>query len=277
MRLIMADEHGLLEAFRRGAARRAGMELDDSGLTTAMDDDCDVSSLMVGSDAIIQVTGPLSYKYDFWSWYCDGCSYQGISTKLDAAMGSLDCKRIVMIFDTPGGEVTGLPELARKIRECGKETVAVVDPCCASAGLWLATQCQSIVCIESGEVGSLGVQCTAVSYAKMLEEEGIDVRIIRASISPDKNAAHPYEPMNEKALAYLQSRVDKMGERFVADVAAGRKCKPDAVLEKFGKGKMLDADEALAAGLIDSIGTLAGVLAAGSKTTMKRRYGATLL
>lgn len=277
MRIVMANEHSLIECFRRGAARHAHMMLDDDMLTSAMEHDSDVANIMVGSDAIIPVTGPLSYKYDFWSWYSDGSSYQGIHAKLDAAIGSMDCKRIVMVFDTPGGEVTGLPELARKVRDCGKETVAVVDPCAASAGLWLATQCRSIVCIESGEVGSLGVQCTAVSYAKMFEEAGIDVKIIRASISPDKNAAHPYEPMNEKALAYLQGRVDKMGERFVADVAAGRKVKEKDVIDKFGQGKMLDADEALSVGLIDSIGTLAGVLASGSKTTNKRRYGATML
>ena len=277
MRYLLANHDAWLDAFRRGSARHAGMVLDDGGLETATDMDSDTSNLLVGSDAIIQVTGPLSYKYDFWSWYSDGTSYQGISAKLDAAMGSADCKRVVMVFDTPGGEVTGIMELARKLRECIKETVAVVDPCAASAGLWLATQCKKIVSIESGEVGSLGVQCVAVSYAKMFEEAGIDVRVVRAGVSPDKNMAHPYEPMSKEAVEYLQGRVDKMAARFVADVAAGRGKDEKFVTENFGKGRMLDSQEAMDVGLIDSVGTLAGVLAEGSSVTRKRRYGATML
>lgn len=229
---------------------------------------------VAGSDAIIQVAGPLSYKYDFWTWLMGGTSYQGLMAQIQTAANASEIDRIVLLMDTPGGEITGLPEAAKAIAGAGKPTIAMVDPCCASAGLWLASQAGRIVSIESGEIGSLGVQCMAVSYAEMFEKAGLDIRLVRAAISPEKNAAHPYEPLNDKAMEYLQSRVDRAGERFVATVAEGRGVSTAEVLDKFGQGRMLDADEALNVGLIDQIGTFADVLAEsriGSSAKGRRR------
>lgn len=258
MKLLLANAGLYQQWVDRGATKFTGFDSEAYNAAQAADYGEYFAS---GSDAIIQVCGPLSYKYDFWSWLMDGSSYQGLMAQIQSATNSTEISRIVLLMDTPGGEITGLPEASQAIANCGKPTVAVVDPCCASAGLWLASQADRIVSIESGEIGSLGVQCMAVSYAKMLEEKGLDARLVRAAISPDKNIAHPYEPLSDEAMEYLQDRVDKAGERFVATVAAGRNVSTADVLAKFGQGKMLDAETALDVGLIDQIGTLAGVLA----------------
>lgn len=258
MRLLLANMDAYQAWFQRGAAKFTGFDEVSYQASAAADmGEYHVS----GSDAVIQVVGPLTYKYDFWSWYMGGSSYQGIMAQLAAIEANADVRRVIMLMDTPGGEVTGVAEASRAIKACSKPVVALVDPCCASAGLWLASQTSRIVSIESGEIGSLGVQCMAVSYAEMMKEQGIDVRLIRASVSPDKNLAFPYEPLDDKAVAYLQDRVDRAGQRFVDAVAAGRNVSSKDVLAKFGQGRMLEAGEALDAGLIDDIGTLASVLA----------------
>lgn len=252
----------------RGSAKFSGFDEDAFSSAKAKDYG---EYAVSGSDAIIQVTGPLSYKYDFWSWFMGGSSYQGIMAQLSSAINNTEVQRIVMLYDTPGGEITGLPEAAKMIAGSPKPVIAMVDPCCASAGLWLASQAGRIVSIESGEIGSLGVQCVAVSYAKLLEKSGLDVKLIRAAVSPEKNLSHPIEPISDRAIEYLQNRVDVAGERFVSTVASGRKVSSDEVLAKFGQGRMLEASEALNVGLIDEIGSLGGVLAENKLSPKGRR------
>lgn len=215
---------------------------------------------VVGGNAIIPVAGPLTYRADFWSWLFGGTSYDALSEQVEMAESARDVSRIVMIYDTPGGEVTGIQEMADAIFNCKKPTVGVIDPECASAGLWLASQCDRLVSVRSGMVGSLGVQCVTKSYSAMLEKAGIDVKVFRAAISPSKNLGHPYEPRSEEADAELQARVDKWGDRFVSAVARGRKVSSEDVLAKFGQGKMMEAEDAISVGLIDSIGTVQSVL-----------------
>lgn len=231
--------------------------------------------LMSGSTAIIEIVGPLSYKYDFWSWLFGGASYVGLMQKVRNADRNPDVTRIVLLMDTPGGEVTGITETSKAIRGASKPTVAFVDPLCASAGLWIASQANQILSVESGEIGSLGVQTQIRSYAKMLEDEGIDWRIIRAKISPDKNLGHPIEPVSDRAVEERQKEVDKWGERFVDAVATGRKVTRETVLGSFGQGRMLDADEALSVGLIDDITTLADLLSEAKRGRTNVRQGLT--
>ena len=238
----------------------------------AMARDQDTEYQRVGTTALIPISGPLSYKYDFWSWYMDGQSYQGIAAKINAAMGDDSVERVVFTFDTPGGEHCGLGELADLIYSSRdrKECIAVIDPMAASAGYWLASQCSKIVSMKSGMVGSLGTQIVISSIAKYLEDEGYDMRVIRAAISPDKNIAHPYEAMKEKAVEHYQAMTDKAGNQFVDAVARGRSVSTETVLNKFGKGLMLFADDALAAGMIDRITSLSSVLSESQSSPAKR-------
>lgn len=239
-----------------------GREASEEALAAGRDGD--KTYHMRGTTAFIPVTGPLTYKYDIWTWLFGGCSYQGLMSKIQTADTDPEVTRIVLVMDTPGGEVTGISEAVAALKNCSKELIAYIDPCCASAGLWLASQCDRIVSTESGEVGSLGVQRMAVSLHRAITESGVDIKLIRAAISPDKNLGHPYEEMSDQAIAEFQRRVDKWGARFVADVANGRGVTEDKVRTSFGQGKMLYSDEALSVGLIDEVKTLADLLAENS-------------
>lgn len=260
----------LIDALRYEKFAAASLSKDLSAANISASRDAEVAELkMFGNTAVIPVVGPMSYKYDFWTWYFDGTSYQGLRSQLKAADSNNQVERIVLYFDTPGGEVTGLPETARAISNMRKEVIAYVDPCCASAGLWLASQADKIVCMETGEIGSLGCQLEYRSYAEYYKRMGIDVKIFRAAISPDKNLAHSSEPLTETADKYLQERVDMWGERFVSAVAAGRKKTPEYVTEHFGQGRMLYGPEAVSVGLADSIGTFEDVLGQPTRATRK--------
>lgn len=254
MRILLIDDSRYQECLERAAARFQATGEMQAGERV-------IEVIRQGSDAIIPVSGPLTYRSDFWTWWFGGTSYEDIRFKLSACVADPNVERVILVFDTPGGEVTGITEAAEAISQCKKPTVAVVDPTCASAGLWLASQCKRIVSVKSGEIGSLGVQAVTASYAQYFADKGIDLKIFRAAISPDKNLGHPYEKRTEKADEYLQTRIDKWGDKFVGAVARGRGVTASEVLSKFGQGRMFEAEDAKDIGLIDEIGSLESVLA----------------
>jgi capsid assembly protease len=211
-----------------------------------------------GSTAIINICGALDYKYDFWSWLFDSSCYVGIINSVNAAVNDNSIKKIVLCIDSPGGGFHGNVECANAIfaAKDSKEVVAVVDPMAASAGYWLASQASRIVCIESGWVGSLGSQMGLSSYHRYYKDLGIDVELIRAKISPDKNLGAMVDPISDKAREDRQRLVDYAGETFISHVERGRSKSRKQILDNFGQGVMYFAPEAVDRGMVDAIGYL---------------------
>lgn len=241
----------------------------------------------VGSTAVIDCHGALDYKYSIWSWLYDSSCYLGIQSKVKAAEDDSGIDKIVLTIDSPGGTHHGLLEASNAIwsaRESGKEVVAVVDPEAASAGYWLASQSNRIVAIESGWVGSLGSQSMLYSMKRMYDEEGVDIEVIRASISPKKNQGIPYEAITDAAREERQGWVNMAGEQFIEHVMRGRGKTRSQILDNYGQGMMFFTPEAKSRGMIDEIGSLQSELVANpsengsgsSSSTKRRRVGSFL-
>lgn len=222
-----------------------------------------------GTVAVINIRGYLSYAYDFWTWWLDGCSYCGVINKIRAASDDTGITKIVLNVNSPGGGTIGVIEAADAIFAARKkkEVVSVINPEAASAGYWLASQAERIVAMASGFVGSIGAEIDYMSVAGMLKEEGIDVAVIRSAVSPDKNLGHQMEPISDSAKAYFQELCDYAAASFIAHVARGRGVKESVVLDKYGKGRMLFGSQALELGMVDSIGTLADEIASVTQST----------
>jgi signal peptide peptidase SppA len=222
-----------------------------------------------GSTAVISVQGALEHHYSIWSWYYDSDCYKGIAAKVKAAAADEDIDRIVLDVHSPGGVHHGCPECAQAVMEAraSKEVIAVVDFEAASAGYYISSQATRIVGLKSGWVGSIGTQILLYSMKKMYDEEGIDIEVIRAAVSPNKNLGISYEPISDAARAERQSWVDTCAGDFVAAVAKGRGVDEATVKETFGQGKMFFMPEAKRLGMVDSFGTLESVLAEKRKTS----------
>jgi signal peptide peptidase SppA len=233
-----------------------------------------------GSVAVIKIKGFLAYGYDFWMWLFDGSSYCGLINKVRAAADDTSITKIVLDVNSPGGSTIGCIEASDAIfaARAKKEVVSVINPEAASAGYWLATQAKKVFAMRSGFVGSVGAEIDYRSFAAMFKEAGIDMAIIRSEVSPDKNLGHAAEPISDRAKEYFQGLCDYAAADFIAHVARGRGIDESAVLKNFGKGRMLFGRQALDAGMIDAIGTLADVLAepttTAGKTTAVRRPAA---
>lgn len=212
--------------------------------------------------AIIPVRGVIAHRMGMMDDTSGGTSCERIGAMLDAVAADDSIGTIVYDFDTPGGTVTGLPELASKMFALRgvKRQIAVANATMASGGYFLASQADEIVAIPSATaLGMIGVYCVHQSLTRALEKEGIDITVISAG--KYKTERLPFGPLSDDAKAHLQTQVDGAYDQFVMAVARGRGVTASAVRNGFGQGRILGTQEAIALGLIDGVGTLDGTVA----------------
>lgn len=161
-----------------------------------------------------------------------------------------DVESIQYDINSPGGYVDGLMSAVNAIRSAEKETLAFVDGMAASAAYWLASQTDKIVAASpASRVGSIGVAVEIYDVTRALEMEGIDKIILTSTDAPLKRP----DVKTEEGQGLIVDSLDDTHKVFVTYVAEGRGISPDEVTEKYGHGGMLIAENALTAGMIDSI------------------------
>jgi signal peptide peptidase SppA len=201
--------------------------------------------------AVIPIQGVLTK--DGPAWY--GTNYDTIGKAVEDAAANPDVKHIVLAVDSPGGEVTGLPETAALIAEAAKvkPVTAMVDGMSASAAYWLASQANSIVLTPSGEVGSVGVRTMHVDVTKMMEDQGY--KVTELSSGDFKTEWSPYKPVSEEAKADMLTRLQATHREFVDAVATGRGSRATREMRaaRFGEGRMFSSSAAMTHGLVDRV------------------------
>lgn len=203
-----------------------------------------------GEVAVIPIMGVLTQR---GSWY--GMSLESIRASLRNRLADSGTRAIVLEFDSPGGEVFGIDELATEIRNARgvKPIVAVANPLAASAAAWLAAQADELLVTPSGEVGSVGVYATHVDLSRALDQAGITVTLVSAGAG--KTSGNTFEPLSEEARAETQADVDRYYSMFARAMAKGRGVTVDTVRSDW-KAKMYGAKDAVANGLATAVGTL---------------------
>ncbi len=137
------------------------------------------------------------------------------------------------------------------------------------AALWIAFAVDQVVVTPSGEIGSLGVFSYHEDLSKALQAVGVNPTLVTAEISPHKAETHPAFPLRDAAVGDIKASVDRYGEMFVASVARSRGPSAEHVTSHFGGGRMLGAEQALAAGMVDRIATLDDEIARMTNTISK--------
>lgn len=206
-----------------------------------------------GDVAVIPILGTITQR---GSWF--GTSLEGIRSQFRAKLADSGTKAIVLEFDSPGGEVFGVDELATEIRQARgtKPIVAFANPMAASAAMYLAVQADRLVVTPSGEVGSIGVYGMHVDMSRALDQMGVTVTLISAG--EGKVDGNSFAPLADDVKAEIQSDVDRHYGMFVSAVAKGRR-HAGATSEKIRgewKAKMYGAKQAVEIGMADAVGTL---------------------
>lgn len=175
------------------------------------------------------------------------------------AVSDPSVRRIVLVLDSPGGQVSGTAELAEQIRKAcaSKPVIAYVDGIAMSAGYWLASACDEIVANPYGSVGSIGVFAMIYDQSKAYEAGG--VKPILISSGGIKGHGSSGLPISDALLAEIQREVDDRFLEFVGHVAAMRGMSEDEVLE-VADGRAFTSIEGLSLGLVDRLSSFDDLL-----------------
>jgi signal peptide peptidase SppA len=213
-----------------------------------------------GRIALLPVFGVLSQRVGLVEQSSGGISTEAVGQQLDQLAADRGVECIVLVFDSPGGSVFGVQELADKIRKLrGEKTVVgVADSMTASAAYWLLSQCSEVNVTPGGQVGSIGVLAAHEDHSAELEQAGVKVTLVSAG--KYKAEGTPYGPLGADARAEIQAKVDHYYGLFVAGVASGRGVTEATVRNNFGQGRMATAREAVQRGMADRVATLQQVV-----------------
>lgn len=235
-----------------GAAQlrqQAGM-WDDSPPKTARD----MYDLSRGV-ATVHINGPLVHKLGGVEPYCGMIGYDQLDRIIADALANKEVGAVMLDIDSPGGEVAGCFDFARKLSGMGmkaggaKPIVAFANEMACSAAYAIACSCDAVMTTETGVVGSIGVWTMQVDMTKGLSASGVEVTMIRAG--ERKARGGPYETPDDETFAKLQGWVDEtwaIFARHVADCRGGTAAAVQAM-----EGDWFAGREAITMNLVDAV------------------------
>lgn len=228
----------------------------------AMDDDYYFSKPKTARDmyeveqrvARIAVDGSLAHKIGGVEPYSGLVGYDCLDRIVTDAMGNKEVGAILLDMDSPGGEVAGCFEFARKLskmgaRNGGKPIIAFANEMSCSAAYAIASACDAIMTTDTGMTGSIGVWTMMVDMTKGLSKNGIEVTMIRAG--ERKARGGPYEHADKATFEKLQAWVDETWQIFADLVAQNRPLSSQAVMAL--EGDWFTGKDALDIGLVDAV------------------------
>ncbi|MEM6301481.1 MAG: signal peptide peptidase SppA [Pseudomonadota bacterium] len=179
-----------------------------------------------------------------------------VAKQLSDAAARTDTKALVLRVNSGGGSAFASElireELAR-ISAAGTPVVVSMGAVAASGGYYLAVAGDEIVATPTTITGSIGVFAAFPTFERLLERggvytDGLGTTAYAGGLRPDR----PLAPAIEEA---VELSIANTYEHFVALVAEGRGL-DRATVEQYAQGRVLSASDALAAGLVDRLGSL---------------------
>lgn len=201
--------------------------------------------------ATIHVLGPLGRNLSKMEKSCGATSFEDIQGELAQANANPAVRGILLRMNSPGGTVQGTPETAAAVAASGKPVVAFTEDMIASAAYYIASGARAIIASPSADLGSIGVYIPWVDRSAMYKAAGMKPDPI-VNTGGDLKAIGFGGQLTPAQRTYLQEQVDLDFAAFKAHVLAHRE-----VSEHAFRGQTISGPAAMAAGLSDTIGTLA--------------------
>lgn len=204
--------------------------------------------------AIIPIKGVISKEISDMERMSGAVDLEDTEAMLSEALVRDDVQAIVLRINSPGGTISGVPEMADLIAQATqkKAVVAFADGLMASAAYWLACGASAIYAGKSSEVGSIGVYIAMLDESKAYEMAGEKRELIKSSDTPYKAAGYPGTSLTPDQRKQLQEQVDYLFGQFSSAITASRAVSSDAM-----QGQTFFGDQAVSVGLVDSVSTIA--------------------
>ena len=182
-----------------------------------------------------------------------------IKEQLARASRDEKVKAIVIVIDSPGGEVTASDVIHHAVVTAKKKTgvpvVASLGPLAASGGYYVATGADWIVAHRTTLTGSIGVIFHLWNYRGLMDKVGVKPVVYKSGkmkdmLSPEKLESEITAEEKEVAQRLVMSDY----ERFIEVVAEGRRMKAADLKAGLADGRVLGGEEALKHNFVDQLG-----------------------
>lgn len=182
------------------------------------------------------------------------------STLLSMVRADSSVKAVVLRVSSPGGSVLAADkikteiDLLRKV----KPVVASYGDYAASGGYWISASCDKIYTDKMTLTGSIG----CFSMVPDLSKTAKDIAHVGiATVSSNKHGAMltPFHTLDEAEVAAMQSQIENIYGKFVANVAEGRELSP-AYVDSIAQGRVWTGADAIGINLADEIGSLSDAI-----------------
>ncbi len=162
---------------------------------------------------------------------------------------------VVVRVDSPGGDALASARLYRAIKtvRLKKPVVVSMGAKAASGGYYLSAAAEYIVAQPFTLTGSVGIFGGKIVADELLAWADVTQETFRHGAFA--GLYDPLEPLNETARAAIRRELEELYDRFVRDVAEGRRL-PLADVEKVAGGRVWTGDDARAHKLVDAVGGL---------------------
>jgi signal peptide peptidase SppA len=203
--------------------------------------------------AIVPIRGVISRRSGLIEKVSTGraTSVETIRKSIRAAARAKDITAVLLDVDSPGGAVSGVPELASEIADLAKKkpVIAHVDGgMMASAAYWLASGATKILATPSSQVGSIGVYTYIDDVHRHYEAAGVDTHLI--ATGRHKGVGVPGTRIESDQLDAIRASVEDVFGLFKSAVSSGRALDEDR-MQSVCTGDCWYAASALSLGLVD--------------------------
>lgn len=206
------------------------------------------------SIAVIPIYGTLVRRTQGLEAQSGLTSYAGIAQSLETALADPSVAAILLDIDSPGGESSGVFDLADRIRAATtiKPVWAVANDMAFSAAYALGSAASRLIVSRTGGVGSIGVIAMHVDQSVKDQQDGIAYTAVFAG--DRKNDLNPHAPISGEAHSFLQGEVNRIYDLFATTVAKHRGMGVNTI--KSTQAALYFGADAVASGLADDVGTL---------------------
>jgi protease-4 len=211
---------------------------------------------------MIPVTGFISDKPKGRVMGTSPSVVQEVVSHLRLAEKDAKIKAVLLKIDTPGGTTTASDILYHEIaafkERTGKRVVVCMMNIATSGGYYISLPADRIIAHPTTITGSVGVILIRPNVTGLMEKIGVGVQVNKSGLNKDMGS--PFRPITPEEENLLQDLADTLGKRFTDLVARHRRLNGEQ-LATVADARLLLADAALAAGLVDKIGYLADAIA----------------
>lgn len=216
--------------------------------------------------AVIPIHGILTKSPGAFDDFLGMTSYERVQTQIEEALADREIETILLDIDSPGGEVSGIFDLADFIYNARsqKRIIAIANDDAYSAAYAIASSAEKVFVTRTSGVGSIGVIASHIDQSGFDEKQGIKYTTIFAGSR--KNDLNPHEPINSEGLESLKGEIDRLYEMFVQLIARNRNLYTETI--KSTEAGLYFGQNAIEVGLADGVTTFFEFINNYRSTTM---------